>query len=164
MATRTAAAQTAAKKTEKTVTDTAESAARAAEQVGAETRKAAEQGAEKVREGLETATAFGQGNIEAMVASSQVAVKALETITSEVAAFSKKSFEDNMAAAKELSSCRDVSELVEKQAAFQRSAVESFVAETTRLNEIYANAAKEAFEPIGKRFGAAVEIVKDYRF
>jgi len=140
------------------------SATEAAEQIGAETRKAAEEGAEKVRQGLETATAFGQGNVEAMVASSQIAAKALETITSEVAAYSKKSFEDNMAAAKELGSCRDMAELVEKQAAFQRSAVESFVTEATRLNELYAAAAKDAFEPIGKRFTAAVDIVKDYRF
>lgn len=159
MTTRTAASQTG-----KTAETAAETTARAAEQATAETRKAAEEGAEKVRQGLEAATAFGQGNIEAVVASSQVAAKALETITSEMAAFSKKSFEDNMAAAKELSSCRDVSELVEKQAAFQRNAVENFVAEATRLNELYAAAAKDAFEPIGKRFSAAVEIVKDYRF
>lgn len=151
------ASKTAAKQTEKTATE-------AAEEIGAETRKAAEQGAERVRQGVEAATTFGQGNIEAVVASSQIAAKALETITSEVAAFSKKSFEDNMAAAKELSSCRDVAELVEKQAAFQRTAVESFVAEATRLNELYAAAAKDAFEPIGKRFTAAVDIVKDYRF
>lgn len=149
--------KTAAKQAGKTATDTAE-------KIGAETAKTVEQGAEKARKGLEAATAFNQHNIEAVVASSKITAKALENVTSELAAYSKKSFEDSMAAAKELSSCRDVTELVEKQAEFTRNSLESFVAEATRLNELYSTAAKEAFEPIGKRFSAAVEIVKDYRF
>lgn len=149
--------KTAAKQAEKTTTDTAR-------KIGAETVKTVEQGAEKARKDLEAAAAFNQRNVEAVVASSKITAKALETVTSEIAAYSKKSLEDNMAAAKELSSCRNVAELVEKQAEFTRSSLESFVAEATRMNELYISAAKEAFEPIGKRFTAAVDIVKDYRF
>ena len=144
--------------------DTGKTAADSAERIGADARKGIEEGAARMHKGLEAAAAFNQANVEAMVASSAVAAKAFETMTSEIAAYSKKSYEDGMAAAKELGSCRNVAELAEKQAAFQRSAIENFVAEATRLNELYAAAAKDALEPLGKRFTAAVDIVKDYRF
>lgn len=139
-------------------------AAETARAVGADTRKAAEEGAAKMRQGIETAAAFNQANVEALVASSTVTAKALENMTSEIAAFAKKSYEDGMAAARAMSSCRNVTELAEKQAEFQRSSIESFVSEAAKLNELYAAAAKDALEPIGKRFTAAVDIVKDYRF
>lgn len=155
-----APAKAPAKTTARTVEQTA---ADAAEQIGAETRKTVEQGTETVRQGLETAAAFNQGNIEAVVVSSQIAAKAMENVTSEIAAYSKKSYEDSMAAAKELSSCRSVAELLEKQAEFSRSSLESFVAEASKLNDMYATAAKETLEPLGKRFTVAVDMAKDTR-
>lgn len=154
----------ASEKTEKAATETVKAASKAAEKVNAETRKNMEQGVEKVRNGVETATTFGQGNIEAVVTSSTIAAKAFENVTSEMTAYSKKSLEDNMAAAKELSSCRSVTELMEKQAEFSRVSIESFVAEASKLNEMYAAAAQEALAPLGKRVTAAVEMVKGYRF
>ena len=153
--------KTGTKQTEKTVEKTA---ADTAERIGAETRKSVEEGTQRVRQGLEAAAAFNQGNVEAVVASSQIAAKAMENVTSELAAYSKRSYEDSMAAAKELSSCRSVAEMVEKQAEFSRTSLESFVAQASKLNDMYATAAKEAFEPLGKRFTVAVDMVKDYRF
>lgn len=153
--------KTSTKQTQKTAEKTAVDAG---EKISAETRRTVEEGSAKMRQGLETATAFNQANIEAVVASSQITAKAMETVTSEVAAFSKKSYEDGMAAAKALGSCRNIAELAEKQAEFQRKSLESFLAEATKLNELCAAAAKDAFEPLGKRFTAAVDIVKDYRF
>lgn len=135
-----------------------------AEKATTESRKTIEQGTEKVRKGLETAATFSQGNIEAIVASSKIAAKALESLTSELAAYSKKTYEDGMAAAKELSSCRTMAELIEKQTAYSKSSLESFVAEATKLNEMCANATKEALAPLSKRVSAAVELAKEYRF
>ena len=144
--------------------ETVKAAGEAAEKAGAEARKSVEQGADQVRKGFETAAAFNQGNIEAVVTSSKIAAKAMETMTSEMAAYSKKSYEDGMAAAKELGSCRTMPELIEKQTEHSRASLESFVAEATKLNEMYASAAQEAFEPIAKRFTAAVDLMKGYRF
>lgn len=131
---------------------------------GAASRKTAAEGSATMLTGMEAAAAFNQANMQAVVASSSIVAKALEAMTSEVAAYTKRSYEDGMAAAKALSSCRDVSELVEKQAEFQRGSLESFVSEAAKLNELYAAAAKDAFEPLGKRFTAAVDIVRDHRF
>lgn len=158
------AGKAATDKTEKAATETVKAASQAAETISAETRKTMEQGIEKARNGVEAATTFGQGNIEAVVTSSKIAAKALENVTSEMTAYSKKSLEDNLAAAKELSACRSVTELMEKQAEFSRASLESFVAEAGKLNEMYAAAAQEALAPLGKRVTAAVEMVKGYRF
>ena len=79
----------------------------------------------------------------------------------EIAAYSKKAYEDSMATAKELTACKSVTEFFEKQTAFGKTSIEGFVAEATRLNEMYAAAAKEAFAPLNARFTAAVEMAKD---
>ncbi len=128
-----------------------------------EAEKTMEDGVEKMTKGIENATVFGQDNVEAVVTSSKIAAKAAEILGTEIAAFSKKTYEDNVAAAKELTDCKSVTEFVEKQTAFSKTSIEGFVAEATKLNEMYAAAAKEAFAPLNARFTAAVETVKDYR-
>ena len=97
-----------------------------------------------------------------MVASSKVTAKAMESMTSEIAAYTKKSYEDGMAAAKELGSCRTMAELVEKQAAYSQASLESFVSQATRLNEIYVAAAKDIAAPLGARVSAATDALKSF--
>ncbi len=139
------------------------SATKKVEEITVEAQKTMEEGVEKMTKGIENAASFGQENVEAVVASSKIATKAAESMGAEIAAYSKKAYEDSMAAAKELTSCKSASEFVEKQTEFGKVSIEGFVAEATRLNEIYAAAAKEAFAPLNARFTAAVGIVKDYR-
>ena len=133
------------------------------EEFTAEAKKTMEEGVEKMSKGFEDAAAFGQDNVEAMVASGKVVAKAAEEMNAEIIAFSKKSYEDSMAAAKELTTVKSVTELFEMQTAFAKASFEGFVAEATKLNEIYSAAAKEAFEPLNARFTAAAEMVKTYR-
>ena len=133
------------------------------EEFTAEAQKTVNEGVEKLTRSMEEAAQFGQQNIDAVVASSKIAAKAHESVGAEVAAFSKKSYEDSLAAAKELTSSKSVSELVEKQTAFTKTMIEGFISEATKINDIYANAAKEAFEPLNQRFNAAVELVKTAR-
>ena len=139
------------------------SATKKVEEIAVETQKSMDEGVEKMTKGIENAAAFGQDNVEAVVTSSKIATKAAESMSAEIAAYSKKAYEDSMAAAKELTTCKSVSEFVEKQTEFGKISIEGFVAEATKLNEMYAAAAKEAFAPLNARFTAAVGIVKDYR-
>jgi phasin family protein len=133
------------------------------EEFTAEAKRSMEEGVERMSKGFEDVTQFGQENVEAMVASGKVMAKAAEEMNAEVIAFSKKSYEDSMAAAKEIASARTVSEFFEKQTAFAKTSFETFVAEATKLNEMYSQAAKEAFAPLNARFTAAAEIVKTSR-
>ena len=139
------------------------STAKKIEETTAEAQKTMEAGVEKMSKGIESATAFGQDNVEAIVTSSKITTKAAETVGAEIAAYSKKSYEDGMAAAKELTNCKSVSEFFEMQTAFGKTSIEGFVAEATKLSDMYAAAAKEAFAPLNARFTTASETVKDFR-
>ena len=133
------------------------------EEFTAETKKAMEEGVEKMSKGFEDANQFGQDNVEAMVATGKVIAKAAEEMNAEMMAFSKKNYEDSMAAMKELGSVKSVSEFFEMQTSLAKTSFDSFVAEATKLNEMYAAAAKDAFAPLNARFTAAADIVKTYR-
>lgn len=133
------------------------------EDLTAEAQKTVEENMEKVSKGLEDATAFSQENMDAIVASSKIAAKAAEDINAELMAYTKKSYEESMAAAKELTSCKSVTEFFEKQNAFAKTSFDTFVAEATKLNEMYTSAAKDAFAPLNDRFSAATDMMKSFR-
>lgn len=128
-----------------------------------EAQKTVTEGVEKLTRGMEDAAQFGQENIEAVVASSKIAAKAHETVGAEVAAYTKKSYEDGMAAAKDLTASKSVTEFMEKQTAYTKSALEAYVTEATKINDIYVNATREAIAPLNDRFTKAVEKVRSAR-
>lgn len=112
--------------------------------------------------GIEDVTAFGQLNVDALTKASELATKAVEGINEEITSYSKKSFDDGVAAAKDLASAKTPTELFEKQSAFAQSAFDGFVAQATKMNEIFTSAAKDITAPIGERFEAATESMKSY--
>jgi phasin family protein len=112
--------------------------------------------------GIEDVTAFGQLNVDALTKASELATKAAEGINEEITSYSKKSFEDGVAAMQDLASAKTATELFEKQSVFAQSAFEGFVAQATKMNEIFTATAKEVTAPIGERFDAATETMKSY--
>ncbi len=137
-------------------------AAAKVETLAADAQKTMNEGVEKMTKGIEDMTAFGQENYDAVVKSTEIAAKAAEGIGSEVTAFSKKSFEDGVAAAQELATSKTVTELFEKQTAFAQTAFEGFVQQATKMNEIYAAAAKDIAAPLTARVTAATDSFKGY--
>lgn len=133
------------------------------EMLSADAAKTVEAGVESVTKSMESAANFGQENVEAFVKVSKISAKAAESMGAEIVAYSKKSYEDSLAAAKELSACRSVTEFAEKQASIAKSSTETFIGEAARLNEMYAAAAKEFMAPLNARFAAAVNVFKDIR-
>lgn len=128
-----------------------------------EAKRSMEEGVAQMSKGFEDVTQFGQDNVEALVASSKIVAKAAEDINAEMMAWSKKNAEDAMAASKEMAQSRSVSEFFEKNTAFAKSSFEGFVAQATRMNEMYSAAAKEALTPVNARFTAATEMVRTNR-
>lgn len=126
----------------------------------ADAQKSATEQFEKLSKNFEGLTAFSQENVDAVVKSSEIAAKAAEGIGTELSTYSKKAFEDGVAAAQDLASSKTVTELFEKQTAFAQSAFEGFVGQATKMNEIYTAAAKEISAPIGARVTAATESLK----
>ncbi len=90
----------------------------------------------------------------------ETAARALQGIGNEVAAYTKKSFEERVAAAQDIATAQTVAELIEKQTSFAQNVFEDWVQQATKVNEIYASAARDIAAPIGQRFSAAAEEMK----
>ena len=115
----------------------ADTATAKVEEFTADAQKSMTENMEKMTKGFEDMTAFGQENLDAIVKSSEIAAKAAEGIGSEVSAYSKKAFEEGVAAAQDLASAKNMTELMEKQTAFAQSAFEGFMSQATKMNEIF---------------------------
>ena len=73
--------------------------------------------------------------------------KGFQAIASEAAEFSKKSFQDGIAHFETLSSAKSFEAAFELQTAFAKTSYDRFVAEATKLSEMYADLAKTVYKP-----------------
>jgi hypothetical protein len=73
--------------------------------------------------------------------------KGVQAIAAETADYSKKSFEEGSAALEQLLGARSFEKAVEIQTAYAKTAYEGFVAQATKLGELYADLAKESYKP-----------------
>lgn len=112
---------------------------------------------EKFAKGAEELTAFGKANLEALVKSGEISAKNGESLGTEIAEFSKKSFEDGMKAAYDLASAKTPTEFVEKQIAFAQPAFEAYGEQMTKISKLAMDNAQSAFAPIQERIKAAGE-------
>ena len=79
--------------------------------------------------------------------------KGAQAIAVEVADYSKKAFEDSTAALEKLFGVNSFDKAIEVQTEYAKTAYEGFVAEATKLGELYADLAKEAYKPFENQFG-----------
>lgn len=142
---------------------TAKNAAKKVETLVDDAQKAATEGYEKIAKGFEDIAAFNQDNVDALVKSSNIAVKAVEELNAEWMSFSKKSLEEGVAAAKEMTSVKSVPEFVEKQADLAKTSFDAFVKQGARFNEMYLAAAKDVYAPLTDRASAAADMAKSLR-
>nr|MDQ2861370.1 TIGR01841 family phasin [Pseudomonadota bacterium] len=91
------------------------------------------------------------------------ATKGAETLGARAIAYSRKSMEDHVAAAKSLAGAKSLQEVVELQTAFAKSAFEGYVAEVNKMGETVAASVKESMSPINERVTALVERVQAAR-
>ncbi len=128
-----------------------------AEQAQAAGAKALKDVADKSAAGLTELNAQGKQNLEAIVASAAAAQKGVETLSAQSAAFTKKSWEDSVAAAQSMSQARSIQELLELQTSWAKSATEAYLAEVTKATDVLTASVKNSFKPINERVTASVE-------
>ena len=109
---------------------------------------------------VEELTDLGRGNVEALVASSKVAAKGVETLSQEAADYGRRSFEDASSALKSFAEVKSATDFFRLQSDYARSAFDSAVAESARLSETMIKLAGEVAEPIAGRYTVAAERVK----
>jgi phasin family protein len=115
---------------------------------------------EKSTKLVEEMTDLAKGNIEAVVASSKVAARGVETLSQEAADYSRRSFEQASNAFKSFAEVKSPTEFFKLQSDFARSAFDGVVAETSKMSEAMIKLAGEVAEPISSRYAIAAERVK----
>ena len=138
----------------------ADDAAKQIETFAEETKQAITENMEKASKSFEDFAAFGKDNMDALMAAQNLAAKAAEEINAELVAFSKKTVEEGVAHAKDLSSAQTVTEFLEKQAGFAKLSLEQAMQQSSKMSELVATSAKSVMEPINARMNAAVELFK----
>ena len=74
-----------------------------------------------------------------------VAGKGVETLNSEIYAYSKQSLEDSITATKAVMGSKSLHEAFEYQSDYAKSAFESYIGELTKFGELFAATSKESF-------------------
>ncbi|HKY85949.1 MAG TPA: phasin family protein [Pseudorhodoplanes sp.] len=90
---------------------------------------------------------FSKENVDTAMKSFGAFSKGAQAIAVEVADYSKKSFEDSTAAFEKLAGVKSVEKAIELQQAYLKDAYEGFVAQATKMGELYTDLAKEAYKP-----------------
>lgn len=115
---------------------------------------------EKSTKLLEEATELTKGNVEALVASSKIAAKGVETLGQEAAEFGRKSFEQASAALKSFAEVKSPTDLFRLQSEFAKSAFDNLVAESSKVSEAVIKLAGDVAQPLTNRYSVAAERVK----
>jgi phasin family protein len=142
---------------------TAETGQIAAEQFRAafgDVSERAKAAAEKSAKIVEELADLTRGNVEALVASSKIAAKGVESLSQDAAEYSRKSFEEASAALKSFAEVKSATDFFKLQGDFARSAFDAAVAESARVSETVLKLAGEVAEPINSRYTVAAERVK----
>ncbi|MGH8512889.1 MAG: phasin family protein [Gammaproteobacteria bacterium] len=101
---------------------------------------------------------FGKSNMDATVKSFGSLSNGLQAIAAEMADYSKRVFEQGTAATEKLIGAKSLEKAFEVQSDYVKTAYEGFVAEATKLGELYTDLAKEAYKPFEGQWGRAASV------
>jgi phasin family protein len=90
---------------------------------------------------------LGKDSMEMAMSSFGAWNKSAQAIVVEMVDYSKKSIEGSAAAWEKLLGAKSLEKAMEVQSDYLKTAYEDFVAETTKLGELYVDFAKEAYKP-----------------
>jgi hypothetical protein len=95
---------------------------------------------------------FGKDSMDATLKSFGAFTKNAQAIAIELADYGKKVFEQGTAATEKLIGAKSLDKAIEVQTDYIKNSYEGFVAEATKLGELYADLAKEAYKPFETQF------------
>ncbi len=90
---------------------------------------------------------LSKDNMDATMKSFGALSKASQTIAAELVDYSKKSFEDSTKVMEKLLGAKSLDKAIEIQTDYAKTAYEGFVAQATKIGELYADFAKETYKP-----------------
>jgi phasin family protein len=90
---------------------------------------------------------LGKDNMDMAMNSFGALSKSAQALAVEIADYSKKSFEGSAAAWEKLIGAKSMEKAMQVQSEYLKSSYEDFVAEMTKLGELYVDLAKESYKP-----------------
>ena len=96
---------------------------------------------------MEDLQQVGKENVDIALKSMGLLSKGTQAIATEVADYTKKSFEDGTAALEKLFGVKSFEKAIEVQTEYAKTAYEGFVAKASKISELYADLAKETYKP-----------------
>jgi len=149
------------------MTDAIETAKTFAEEAKTRIQSAFSEVNEKTKTAMEkSAKAFEElgeltkGNLEAVVESSKIAAKGVETMSQEAAEMGRKSFEKTSATFKNFASVKTPAEFFQLQSDLMSSFMDSFASETSKSSEKFLKLANDISQPISNRVSVVTEKFK----
>jgi phasin family protein len=115
------------------------------------------EGITKTMKTAEDVVAFSQGNMEALMKSSQIWSTGLQDISKQMASSMQASYEEAVSAFKAMTSVKSLKEAVDLQVGLARSAVGKSVTESSKYTDASFKLAEQAIAPISSRMTLAVE-------
>ena len=97
---------------------------------------------------LEDFQKLGKENVDTCVKQFGTVSKGWQAIATEVADYSKKSFEHGTATLESLLGAKSLDKAIEIQSDYVKTAYEGFVAQSSKLGELYTDLAKETYKPL----------------
>ena len=101
---------------------------------------------------------FGKDNLDATMKSFGALSRSAQVIAAEVADYSKKSFEDGSKALERLFGAKTLEKAIEIQTEYAKTSYEAFIAEATKIGELYVDLAKESYKPFEGYITKAVPV------
>jgi phasin family protein len=90
----------------------------------------------------------GKDGFDAAVSSLGEANKGFQAIAAEIASYSKKSFDDGTRAFEQLIGAKSFEQAFEIQSQYAKKAFDAYVAQTTKLGQMYVDLARGAYNPV----------------
>ena len=96
---------------------------------------------------FEDAQKMGKTSMDTTMTSLGALSKTTQAIASEMADYSKRSFENSTKAAEKLFGVKSLDKAIEVQTEYAKAIFEDYTAQVTKVGKLYADFAKEAFKP-----------------
>jgi phasin family protein len=97
---------------------------------------------------------FSKQQVDVISAVASTVTKGFQEIAAESTDYSKKAFAANTEVVEKLLGAKSVETAIQIQTDFAKSAYEGFVAQASKINEIFVKLVTEAFKPVETAFAA----------
>jgi len=95
---------------------------------------------------------YGKEQFEAATVATNSIVNTIQVIANETADYSRKSFENGSAFLEKLLGAKSYDSAIQLHSEYWKSSYAGFIAQATKLSELYSSLANEAFKPFETAF------------